>query len=102
MLVEVKGRVYHRGDALPTGTIVFAPDTERGTRGPLAYGQVGPNGEFELSTQGKMGCPPGRYKVTLAISRAYRVPDRYRDPDLSGQRVEVRAGVVNHCDIRLD
>jgi hypothetical protein len=38
----------------------------------------------------------------VAATGTNRLPDHYRDPDLSGQRVEVKAGGVNQCDIRLD
>ncbi|MGL4555748.1 MAG: hypothetical protein ACRC33_31660 [Gemmataceae bacterium] len=101
-LAAVKGQVRYRGDPLAGGTIVFAPDAERGARGQLAMAEIGPDGRFELRTKEGPGCVPGWHRVTVATAYGPRLPDHYRDPDLSGQRVEVRAGVANHCDIRLD
>lgn len=101
-LVAVKGQVRYRGTPLQGGTIVFAPDAERGGRGPLAVAEVGPDGRFELRTKGQPGCAPGWHRVTVAARKGSRLPNRFRDPELSGQRVEVRAGKEAGCDIVLD
>jgi hypothetical protein len=102
-LAAVQGHVRYRGQPLTGGVIIFVPDIERGGRGPLAIAELGAEGQFELRTEGKPGCRPGWHRVTVAVSSSHQqVPAHYRDPELSGQRVEVRSGVTNHCDIRLD
>lgn len=98
-LASVKGQVRFRGEPLRGGTIVFVPDAERGGRGPLAFAEVKLDGSFELRTGDKTGCISGWHRVTVAGAH---LPDRYRDPELSGQRVEVRAGPANTCDVFLD
>jgi hypothetical protein len=99
-LAQVQGQVRFRGSPLPGGIIVFSPDAERGTRGQLALADIGPDGKFTLLTDGKPGCAPGWHRVTVA-SHVTSLPDRYRDPDLSGRIVEVKPG-HNACEVNLD
>jgi hypothetical protein len=106
-LAPVQGRVLYRGQPLAGGTIVFTPDSQRGGRGPQAWSLVGGDGRFTLLTGGKKGAVPGWHRVTIAPlasrgAKATPLPSRYRDPELSGQRVEVKAGRHNQCDLHLD
>ena len=105
-LAPVQGQVFYNGQPLAGGTIVFTPDPERGGRGPQAWAEVAADGRFTLYTGRKKGAVVGWHRVTIAPLRraapAIVLPTRYRDPELSGQRVEVRADRVNHCDLRLD
>jgi hypothetical protein len=96
-----KGQVKWQGRALPGGTIVFTPDVERGNRGAIAMASVASDGTFSLVTEGKPGCVPGWHRVTV-LSRSCALPTRYRDPDLSGQHVEIKAGKENACEVNLD
>ncbi len=99
-LSPVQGQVRYRGGPVPGGVIVFSPDVERGTRGPLAVAEIAADGRFTLMTDGKPGCTPGWHRVTVASAQA-GLPERYRDPDLSGRIVEVKAG-PNACEVNLD
>jgi hypothetical protein len=107
-LAPVHGQVFFRGQPLPGGTVVFAPDPERGGRGPLAWAEVGPDGRFSLTTGGRKGAVPGWHRITVAApcrTRAHpavALPARYRDPDRSGQRFEVRPEQLNTCELRLE
>lgn len=103
-LTPVEGTVRFRGSPLPGGTIVFAPDADRGGRGQLAVAEIGLDGRYSLRTRGQPGCVPGWHRVTIAASHSSGVnlPDHYRDPDLSRQTVEVRANLANTHDILLD
>jgi hypothetical protein len=113
-LTPVQGRVFYRGQPLPGGTIVFTPDPHRGGHGPQAWAEVGADGRYSLRTGGKKGAVPGWHLVTIAPLRSrgsprgadaatpLALPARYRDPELSGQRVEVRPERVNQCDLHLD
>ncbi|MBY0231230.1 MAG: hypothetical protein K2W96_18265 [Gemmataceae bacterium] len=100
-LSPAKGVVKWRGRALPGGTIVFTPDAERGNRGSMAVGTVGSDGTFALETEGKPGCVPGWHRVTV-LSRGCALPTRYRDPEMSGQHVEIKPGQENACEVNLD
>lgn len=103
-LAPVEGTVRYRGSPLPGGTIVFAPDAERGGRGGLAVAEIGLDGRFQLRSKGQLGCATGWHRVTVAASTSsgMSLPDRYRDPDLSGQSVEVHTDRANTVEILLD
>ena len=100
-LSPAKGQVKWRGRPLAGGTIVFVPDAERGNRGPLAVSAVASDGTFVMQTDGKPGCVPGWHRVTV-LSRGSGLPTRYRDPELSGQHVEIKPGTPNQCEVNLD
>src|SRR5262245_15850104 len=101
-LAPVQGRVFYRGRPLPGGTIVFTPDPERGGCGPQAWALIQPDGHYRLSSEGRLGAAPGWHRITVACAPAGRLPARFRDPELSGQRFEVRAGRANLCDLHLE
>lgn len=103
-LAPAHGRVFFRDAPLAGGTIVFTPDAQRGGRGPQAVAEIGADGRFVLHTAGKKGAVPGWHLVTVATSpdAPVRLPGRYRDPDLSGQRAEIKPGQDNTCELRLD
>lgn len=99
----VTGRVFYHGRPLAGGTIVFTPDTERGTHGPQATAEIGADGRFTLRTAGKEGAVAGWHRITIASSGAGDVlPGHYRDPDLSRQGTEVKVGRTNHLDLHLE
>ena len=100
-LSPAKGQVKWRGQPLPGGTIVFTPNPERGNRGPMAVASVASDGTFTLETDGQAGCAPGWHRVTV-LSRSCALPTRYRDPELSGQHVEIKPGASNTCEVNLD
>lgn len=112
-LTPVTGKVTYRGFALPSGTIVFAPDTQKGESGPLAHGRIREDGSFSLYTGDTYGATPGWYRVTvLSIGSSLPgepyatpqsvLPDKYRDPDLSLLSREVLPHKSNHIDFILD
>jgi hypothetical protein len=103
-LASVQGQVFYRGQPLAGGTIVFTPDPQRGGRGPQAWAEISGDGRYTLYTNGQKGAVVGWHRVTIAPRTASTesLPLRYRDPELSGQYVEVHADRINHCDLRLD
>jgi hypothetical protein len=100
-LVPVSGQVSYKGQPLSGGVIVFVPNLERGNRGPLAFAEIGPDGNFTLTTEGKPGCKAGWHRVTVSCAEA-GVPECYSDPDLSGKHVEVKPGGAGRFQIELD
>jgi hypothetical protein len=103
--MPVHGRVFYRGQPLPGGTIVFAPDPERGGRGPLACGEIGADGHYSLHTGDTPGAVPGWHRVTIAASSAdsqAEMPRKYSDPEQSGLLREVKPGVVAEQDFYLE
>ena len=113
--VPVAGSVSFRGIPLRGGTIVFIPDTSRGNSGPLARGAIQSDGSYRLQGEGgSAGAPAGWYRVTILAldSFAYAgngayvprslLPDKYRDPDLSGLGCEVKPGHDNQINFNLE
>jgi hypothetical protein len=104
----LKGRVWYRGAPLPGGMIVFVPDEERGHAGDLLKGELAADGAFDFSSP-----PLGWYRVAVAplpsasvstpspASPYPGVPARYRNPNLSGLRAEIKPG-ENTVDFELD
>jgi hypothetical protein len=114
--VSVQGKVFYKGVALPTGVIVFTPDAGHGSRGPLACGLVQRDGSYRLRTEEAPGVVAGWYRVTvvavepagapppgqsLVIPRSL-LPEKYRDPELSGLVREVKADQENTIDFQLE
>src|SRR6516162_10140629 len=61
-LAPVKGKVTYQGVPVPGGTIVFIPDTTRGTHGNLAMADLQPDGSFALKTNDVLGAVPGHHR----------------------------------------
>jgi hypothetical protein len=115
-LAQVQGKVTYKGIPLHTGSIVFTPDAVRGTSGPLGRADIQRDGTYHLRTGDAFGVVVGWHRVTIvaveennvpeygrsfAIPRSL-LPDKYRDPDLSGLTCEVKAGRENVIDFNLD
>jgi hypothetical protein len=105
VLVKVRGRVTVNGLPLRAGTVVFAPDEERGFHGPLSYAVLDRDGAFELATDAGPGAVAGWHRVTVAPApeSAHLIAglERYRNPDISGLRFEVKPGQDNDFNIAL-
>jgi hypothetical protein len=115
-LVPVHGKVSYQGRLIRRGTIVFTPDARRGASGPIAWGEIQPDGSYALSTGAESGAAPGWYRITITAletaglgesqgsfptSRPY-LPDRYRDPELSGLVCQIPDLADNAIDFNLD
>ncbi len=103
-LQPVQGRVTYRGTTLTNGVVVFTPDTSRGESGPIALGTIHDDGSYTLSTGDHAGAQAGWYRVTVAAlaTPASSLPEKYRDPEYSLLRCEVKANQANRLDFNLD
>jgi hypothetical protein len=104
-LAPVTGSVTFAGSVVVRGVIVFTPEADSGTHGGCAMGEIGTDGRYTLSTDGAAGAAPGWHRVTIAgLDSGYgpRLPERFRDPNLSKLRVEVVAGRENTLDFKLE
>jgi hypothetical protein len=115
-LAPVTGTVSYRGQPLPTGMIVFTPDTDKGSSGPISHAPIQPDGSFSLFTGDSSGAVAGWHRITVvAVSdveadpsgQQYPVPvslipERYRSADMSGLTREVRLGEKNVIHLNLD
>ncbi|MFL5241483.1 MAG: hypothetical protein ACJ8FY_05190 [Gemmataceae bacterium] len=112
----VRGRVFYKDRPLTQGTIVFTPDSERGGRGDLATAEIQSDGSYSLKTKDHLGVLPGWHRVTIIALEAANnpdradlfteprslLPDKYRDPDLSGLCFEVLPEQINVKDFHLE
>ena len=115
-VTAVRGKVSYHGVPLQTGTIVFTPDEQRGTAGPLARAEIRADGTYELGSDATPIPPAGWYRVTIVAMEAWTgndaaggysvprslLPDKYRDPELSGLSCEFKAGEDNILNFDLD
>ena len=100
-VAPVEGKVLYHGKPLKFGTVTFQP-----AAGPLATGEIGPDGVFRLSTYGnKDGAVVGMHKVAVSCFEAppppepgtepglgkLLIPERYLNSASSGLNAEVKA-----------
>src|SRR5262249_25082040 len=68
-LVPVSGSVTLDGVPMTQGVISFAPDIGNPVRvAPTA--ELNSSGQYELTTGGRTGAPPGKYKVCVSLEHA--------------------------------
>jgi hypothetical protein len=110
-LHAVSGKVTYKGAVLHNGIIVFTPDASRGESGPIALGTIREDGTYLLATGEALGASPGWYRVTIAAFSAAPpksaapvplLPEKYRDPELSLLRCQVKSDRANTIDFNLD
>ena len=112
-IVPVKGKVMLDGKAVPTGSLVFKPDSAKGNTATFEpASQIGADGSYSLFTKEKQGAPLGWYKVGVVAQEANPsdpyatmkalVPQRYNDPETSGIAVEVvESPAADAYDLKL-
>ena len=102
----VRGQILYRGEPVSGGLIVFAPNADRGSDGPVATATLNADGSFTLTGADGQPVPAGWYRIAVApkagsveaptAGRPYPgMPAKYRNPSLSGLNVEVKAGADN-------
>jgi hypothetical protein len=115
-LAPVRGRVFYKGVPLTRGSIVFAPDADRGGSGPLARGDIQPDGTYKLTAGGRPGAAVGWQRVSVVALESppplpkgtefadvrSLLPRKYAAPDLSGLDALVKVGDDNVIDFHLD
>jgi hypothetical protein len=116
-LHQVSGKVTYKGIALNNGIVVFTPDSGRGESGPVALGTIREDGTYSLTTGDSPGASPGWYRVTVGSFAAGApkspppngfqppvplLPDRYRDPETSLLRCQIKPNEINNIDLKLD
>jgi hypothetical protein len=104
----VHGTIFYRKEPLKGGTIVFAPDADRGGHGPMARAEIKPDGTYTLSTGPDNGCVPGWHRITIMGSEQatqgtpLALPRKFCDPEMSGLSREVKSGEDNAIDLYLN
>jgi hypothetical protein len=116
-LQPVTGKVTFRGALVTNGVVAFTPDATRGESGPVAYGRIREDGTYALSTGEAVGAGAGWYRITVAsfstpppktlTPEPFQppvplLPEKYRDPELSTLRCQVKSNQANTIDLTLD
>jgi hypothetical protein len=102
----VRGQILYRGDPVSGGLIVFAPNPDRGSDGPVLTATLQDDGSFTLATPDGKPIPAGWYRIAVApkagsvrvptAERPYPgLPAKYRNPSLSGLEREIKAEADN-------
>jgi hypothetical protein len=100
--VTVRGTVRLHGQVVAGGSIVFVPETERGTPDEMPVAAIQPDGSYQLRTENGLMIAPGWYRVTVTGGPRSPLPARYCDPEQSGLTREVRLGGPNRIDLDLE
>jgi hypothetical protein len=109
----VRGQVLYRGEPVSGGLIVFAPNTDRGTDGPLFTAVLENDGSFAVAAPDGKAIQPGWYRISVAPragsvdpptpQQPYPGPAaKYRNPAMSGLEHEIKAGMDNLICIDLE
>lgn len=109
----VRGQILYRGEPVAGGLIVFAPNADRGSDGPVVTAVLQDDGSFTLTAPDGKPVPPGWYRIAVApkagtvdlptAERPYPgLPAKYRNPSRSGLEREVKAGTDNVVCFDLD
>jgi len=93
-MAKVSGKVTYKGKAVPTGTIMFHPDS-----GPTAVGAIGPDGAYTLTTIKKGdGAVVGSHRVTIQAttvgSGSLADPSSFEEEMQLAQRKDPKAKVL--------
>ena len=97
---SIQGKILFQKQPLRGGTIVFTPDMNRGSVGPMAAGEIFPDGTYTVLPQpGKDSIYAGWYKVSFA---SQGLPSKFSDPSLSGQVKQILSGQINKIDFNLE
>ncbi|HEX3313430.1 MAG TPA: hypothetical protein VHR72_01010 [Gemmataceae bacterium] len=102
-MVPYQSRVSYRGYNLTSGLVVFIPEQ----RGPLSVGRIRDDGSFVLYTGESPGIYPGSYRITVCALNPgtpdgygrfdfpqSALPEKYRDPELSGLSQVIEPGRI--------
>lgn len=109
----VRGQILYRGEPVSGGLVVFSPNPDRGSDGPLVTAMLERDGSFTLIGVDGKPVAPGWYRIavapragTLASPTAAHpypgLPTRFRNPLLSGLEHEIKAGQENLVCFDLD
>ena len=107
----VRGRISFQGEPVAGGAVVFVPDPDRGGSGKPIRGETGPDGTFELQSEGTPQIPPGWYRVAIAPppgspsipAPGHTIfPPQLRRPDLSTLVRKVEPGQEHFFEFAIE
>jgi hypothetical protein len=96
-LIPVEGKVTVANQPLKTGNVTYHPDVAGGNKGSypsLPMGTIDETGKYTLSTGGKPGAPPGKYKVTVVATVPLDAKNPYSMPKHLIDKAHADAGTT--------
>jgi hypothetical protein len=98
--VKVRGIITLDGKPLAGATVTFQPVDKKGN---MATGKTDEAGNYVLRTADADGALPGKYKVTVSVTRGTRelIPAQYSDKEKTSLEVAVVAGNANEINLEL-
>jgi hypothetical protein len=101
----VQGQILYRGAPLTGGLVVFAPNPDRGSDGPILTALIQPDGSYQLQATEEQPVRAGWYRIAVAPpagavqvpTAAYPYPGmsaKYRNPARSGLERQIKEGVT--------
>jgi len=120
-MAPVNGTVTLNGKPLTKGMVHFIPDNTKGSTGRMAVAHIQPDGRFDgaMCFKPKDGALVGFHKIVIDVRNITPdppepgkspsappqppnlAPVRYSNPDTSGITAEVKAGVTNTFEFKL-
>src|SRR6266849_923654 len=98
--VPVSGKVTYKGEPLTTGTVILVADAAKGNSTKHEpRGSVDDQGNFEVSTAGKPGAPPGWYKVAVVANKPGNPSKLYA---VTGSLLPKKYGSANSSEIAIE
>jgi hypothetical protein len=99
-LLPVSGKVTYKAEPLTTGTVILVADAAKGNlskhepRGP-----IDDQGNFQVSTAGRPGAPPGWYKVAVIANRPVNPSKPYA---VTGSLLPKKYGNANTSELVIE
>lgn len=98
------------GTPVADAMVIFTPDGEQGTKGPIAVGTVDSSGSYQLKTASRVdGAVVGHHKVTVELNsdpysskkNVLSLPRQYGNVQSTPLKAEVKADERNKLDFEL-
>jgi hypothetical protein len=99
-LFPVSGKVSYKAERLTTGTVILVADAAKGNvtnhepRGPIDE-----QGNYQVSTAGKPGAPPGWYKVAVLANKP---PNPDKPYAVTGSLLPKKYGNANSSELAIE
>ena len=99
-LLPVSGKVSYKAEPLTTGTVILVPDAAKGNASKHEpRGPIDDQGNFQVSTAGSPGAPPGWYKVAVIANKPSNPNKPYA---VTGSLLPKKYGNAKSSDLAIE
>jgi hypothetical protein len=101
ILYPVQGQISFDGQPIPRGAVTLHPaSTESTWHQPT--GMIEPAGRFIVYTNGRVGAPPGSYRVVVFATEAAASPEGAARPGLPKSLIPIRYNKPDQTPLRVE